>query len=473
MASDNESGASVPENPIDGSPTRPPVPPIRPEDYRIPGEPQPSADEGESIPWTADPDAHLSDVEPVEPPVVEVSGPLPVCDYTGENDEPCEEPVAERRWSSAAVITSASIGALVGGLLVSAVLVWALGLVPGTRPLATVGEQPVEQQAKQVTIKPGAAVADVSQAVAEKVLPSVVNVAIQQQAFNPFTGEQVEQEAGNGSGVIIREDGYILTNNHVIEGADRIIVTVGVEDKEAQVVGTDPSSDLAVLKIEGSGYPAAQIGSSKDLGVGQYVMAVGSPFGFERTVTVGIVSALNRSELIQGSNDLTTYTNLIQTDAAINPGNSGGALVNEQGHLVGINTLIQSTSGSSAGIGFAIPVDFAVDIADQLIASGSATHPYMGVSTESVTRSIAEQFGLPVQRGALVRFVQPQSPAEAAGLERGDIIVRIDERDIAGVEDVFAATREREIGTQVEVEVVRGDTRRTFEVTLGSDADRR
>ncbi len=217
--------------------------------------------------------------------------------------------------------------------------------------------------------------AEVSEAVAAKVVPAVVNVTVQQQGFDPFTGQNVRRDVGNGSGVIVREDGYILTNYHVIEGADSIVVTVGVEDKPATVVGIDTSSDLAVLKIEGDGYPAAEAGSSKDLRVGQYVMAVGSPFGLEKTVTVGIISALNRSSLVDGTNDLTTYTNLIQTDAAINPGNSGGALVDSLGRLVGINTLIQSPSGSvgapqSAGIGFAIPVDFAIDIAKQLIETG-------------------------------------------------------------------------------------------------------
>ena len=205
-------------------------------------------------------------------------------------------------------------------------------------------------------------------------------------------------------------------------------------------------------------------------------MAVGSPFGLEKTVTSGIVSALQRSEQVQqGANDLTTYTNLIQTDAAINPGNSGGALVDEQGKLVGINTLIQSPSGGvgaaqSAGIGFAIPVDFATSIADQLIASGKASHPYMGVSTQTIDESLAAQYGLPVQSGALVAFVQPDGPAENAGIERGDIITKIGDTDITGVADIFAGVREYKIGDTVTVEAFRNDQARTFSVTLGSDA---
>lgn len=447
------------------------------EDYRIPDEPEPDANEGESIAWMADSETHLADVEPVMPPAPPIEGPLPVCDYTGESDEPCEEPAQERRWSSAAVVLSAAAGAIVGGVLVAALLAWALGLLPGSRPLNALLPKDSREQTEtaKITINPGRSMADVSEAVAQKVVPSVVNVTVQQRAVNPFTGQQSSQDVGNGSGVIVRQDGYIVTNNHVVEGADSVVVTVGVQDKEARVIATDPSSDLAVIKIEGTGYPAVQLGNSKGLRVGQYVMAVGSPFGLEKTVTVGIVSALNRSELVGGGggNDITTYTNLIQTDAAINPGNSGGALVDAQGRLVGINTLIQSTSGSSAGIGFAIPVDFAMDIANQLIDNGKATHPYMGVSTDSVNRAIASEFGLPVESGALVRFVQPGSPAEAAGIKRGDIIVRIGEQNVTSVEDVFAAIRQRKVGDKVDVEVVRGDAQRTLALTLGSDADRR
>jgi len=446
-------------------------------DWHVHGEPEPLASEGEAVAWMADPDSHLDDIESHTPAPATTSEPLPVCEYTGDDDEPCEEPAVQRRWSSAAVVTAAAIGAVVGGVLVSAALMWVLGLVPGSQPLKTAernGSQPASQS---ITINPGQSMAEVSEAVASKVVPAVVNVTVRQEGVNPFTGQSVSQDVGNGSGVIVRPDGYILTNYHVIEGADSIMVTVGVEDKPATVVAVDRSSDLAVIKIEGTGYPAAEIGSSKDLSVGQYVMAVGSPFGLEKTVTVGIVSALNRSSLVSDQTDLTTYTNLIQTDAAINPGNSGGALVDARGRLVGINTLIQSPSGSvgapqSAGIGFAIPVDFAIDIANQLIETGKATHPYLGISSATVDQSVALQFGLPVDSGALVRFVQPGSPAETAGVERGDIIVSMGGRDITGVEDVFAVVRDHKIGDTLPVEVVRADTQRTFDIVLGSDADR-
>jgi len=444
-------------------------------DWHVHTEPQPDAAQGESVAWTADPGNHLTGIEAHLPDPHDIEGPLPVCDYTGDGDEPCEEPSVQRRWSSAAVVTAGSLGAVVGGVFVAVAVVWSLGLLPGSKPLRPLTEATTTPIAKSpaITINAGNNMAEVSEAVATKVVPSVVNVTIRAEGFDPFSGQSFARELGNGSGIIIRSDGYILTNNHVIDGADQIIVTVGVEDMPATVVGVDPSSDLAVLKIEGEGFPSVTPGSSQDLRVGQYVMAVGSPFGLEKTVTVGIISALNRSSLVDdGQADITTYTNLIQTDAAINPGNSGGALVDATGKLVGVNTLIQSTTGTSAGIGFAIPVDFAMDIADQLITTGRATHPYIGVSTATVDENVSAQFGLPVQSGALVQFVSPGSPAEVAGVQRGDIIVTIGGREITSVEDVFAAVREHRVGDKVPVEVVRGDIRQTFDVTLGSDADR-
>ena len=402
--------------------------------------------------------------------------PLPVCDYTGESDAACEEPARQKRWSSASVVTAASLGALTGGLLVAAAAAWAFGMMPGGRSVVASVTQAATQAATQkISITPLVQNLDVPTAVAKKVVPSVVSVTIQQ-TVTDFTGNQAFRKVGTGSGVIIRSDGHILTNNHVVDGADRVVVTVGLEDKVATVVGTDPTTDLAVLKIEGSGYPAVEAGSSKDLQVGQFVMAVGSPFGLEKTVTSGIISALQRSEQAQGqtANDITTYTNLIQTDAAINPGNSGGALVNERGQLVGLNSLIQSPSGGvgaaqSAGIGFAIPVDFAIDIANQLISTGKATHAYIGVSTETVDENLAAQFGLPMKSGALVRFVAPQAPAETAGIKRGDVIVKIGDARVGSVADVFAAIREHKAGETIPFELVRSGQVTIINVTLGSD----
>ena len=447
------------------------------------GEPGPTAPEPlPGVPpaapvWTPPPAAPAEpDYRPYTP---RPEQPLPVCDYTGESDAPCEEPAREKRWSSVAVVSSAGVGAVIGGLLVAAALVWAFGLLPIGHSDGVVGTPTTQSavNAGPITISTKPQSVDIAQAVAKKVVPSVVNVTIQQAAVDPFNGSKTYQDVGNGSGVIIRPDGYILTNYHVVEGADQIMVSVGVSNKVAKVVGVDPSTDIAVIKIDGSGYPAIDLGLSKGLQVGQWVMAVGSPFGLEKTVTSGIVSALQRSEQAQGlsANDITTYTNLIQTDAAINPGNSGGALVDENGRLVGLNSLIQSPSGGvgaaqSAGIGFAIPSDFAISIADQLISAGHATHPYMGVSTQTVSQDVASQYGLNVKSGALVRLVSPGSPAEKAGIKAGDIIVKIGDTAVTSVEDVFAANRSYKIGQTIPVEVVRGSQTLKLNVTLGSDA---
>lgn len=407
-----------------------------------------------------------------------VSSALPVCEYTGEpSEEPCEEPATARRWSSASVIIAAAGGAVAGGVLVALAVAFVFGAIPGIRPLADARQTAISSAGgSAVNINPESNLS-FSEAVAAKVTPSVVNVTTFQTRIHPYSGITETVETGNGSGVIIREDGYILTNNHVIEGADRIVVKLGVDDVEATVVGTDPSSDLAVLRVEGDGFPAIEIGSSEDLRVGQFVVAVGSPFGLDKTVTAGIISALQRSSTAGSAAYTTTYANLIQTDAAINPGNSGGALVDEQGRLIGINTLIESPTGSygvaqSAGIGFAIPVDLAMNVAEQLIETGRATHPYLGVSTATIDEAFAAQYDLAVDRGALVQFVEPGSPADKAGLKRGDIIVRIDGREVSTFEDVYAAIRSGTIGDELRITVVRSDTERELTATLGSDADR-
>lgn len=312
---------------------------------------------------------------------------------------------------------------------------------------------------------------DLSVQVAKKVLPTVVSIQVTgATAVNPFTGQE-SSAASSGSGVIIRSDGYILTNNHVIEAGQSVQVTAGTETYDAKVVGSDPSTDLAVLKIEATSLPAIKIGSSSNLEVGSYVMAVGSPFGLEKSVSTGIISGLGRSNLLEGASSITAYINLIQTDAAINPGNSGGALVDAAGQLIGINTLISSTSGSSAGVGFAIPVDSAMDIANQLIDSGKASHPFLGVSTQSVNEASAKQYGLPVNAGAYVVYTSPDSPAEKAGLTRGDIIVKIGNQDIDTTEDVFTAVRSGKAGEKVTIEYYRSNEKKSVEVTLGSDAN--
>lgn len=372
------------------------------------------------------------------------------------------------RHGGARIAVTALVAGLLGSALGAGAVAWSLGAVPGGKPAPQAQTESASRTKTTIVTDPEST--SLSQAVAEKAVPSVVNVVVYATSVNPWTGQKVTAQAGNGSGVIIREDGYIITNNHVVEGASRIVVTVGTEDKEAKLVGTDPTTDIAVLKIEGDGYHAIEKADSSAVEVGQYVMAIGSPFGLEKSVTVGVVSALGRSSVVDGTYSSAAYVNLIQTDAAVNPGNSGGALVDQQARLIGINTLIQSTSGDSAGIGFAIPIDLASDIAEQLITEGRATHPYLGVSTQTITGADAQQYGLSVDAGAYVAYVEPSSPADKAGVKRGDIIVEIADADIENVEDVFTTIRTHKTGEKVDVVVVRDEKSLTLTATLGSDA---
>ncbi|KAF0208919.1 MAG: putative serine protease [Actinobacteria bacterium] len=414
----------------------------------------------------------MSDYPESEPPVAPApDSPAPPAHV--DPAPPVAAPVPKERAPCGilAIVVAAIVGGIVGAVLVGVLLIVVLGY-PVSQTITEVS-QPVTTTVSD-TASVGASGQDASfaEAVATKLTPSVVNVAIKQTGVDRFTGQQVTQTVGNGSGVIIRQDGYILTNNHVVEGADAIIVTVGMEDLPAKVVGTDPSSDLAVIKVDKTGLPAVEFGSSANLRIGEPVVAIGSPFGLEKTVTTGIVSALGRSSVAQSASGITAYTSLIQTDASINPGNSGGALADADGKLIGINTLIQSTSGASAGIGFAIPVDFAKSVADELIATGRATHPFMGVGTVTIDANVAAQYGLATEAGALVQNVVEGSPAQAGGLKAGDIIVRIADKKVLSVEDVFTAIRSQKVGQTIDVLVVRDAGEMTLKVKLGSDAAR-
>jgi putative serine protease PepD len=360
------------------------------------------------------------------------------------------------------VIVTGLIGGLFGAFATTLAVTWALGVGPFE-------PEPTAPAAVAVDID-----GDVSPVVeiADRVVPSVVAVTVYELVRTP--AGMAYREFGSGSGVVYREDGYIITNQHVVTGADRVTVGIGVEDVEAEVVGSDASTDLAVLKVERTGLPVPEFGDSAGLQVGQIVVAVGSPFGLDKTITAGIISALSRSTLTIGATDVTAYTNLIQTDAAINPGNSGGALADEDGRVIGINTLIESPSGSvgapqSAGIGFAIPADFAIEAARQLIEAGCVVHPYLGVTTVTLDPNTIASFDLPVEAGALVQRVTPESPADVGGMERNDIVVAIDGQPVEGFADVFTTVRAREIGQVVEVEVVRGDETVTLDVELGAE----
>ncbi len=269
-----------------------------------------------------------------------------------------------------------------------------------------------------------------------------------------------EQPRGVGSGFILSADGFILTNAHVVEGADEVVVTLtDKREFKAKIVGADKRTDVAVVKIEAAGLPAVKIGDVNRLKVGEWVMAIGSPFGLENTVTAGIVSAKQR--------DTGDYLPLIQTDVAINPGNSGGPLINLRGEVVGINSQIYSRSGGYMGIAFAIPIDEAMRVSEQLRASGRVTRGRIGVQIDQVTKEVAEAIGLGQARGALVRGVEAGSPAEKAGVEAGDIITRVDGRVIEKSTDLPRVVGGLKPGTRSTLSVFRRGASRDLSVTIG------
>jgi S1-C subfamily serine protease len=386
--------------------------------------------------------------------------------------QPPQPPQPSRGWSGGAIVAAAVAGSIVGGILMAAAMLLVFGV-----------QAPTAQQQQQSTAAPSVSVATTGsetlsgdqpiEAVAARVTPSVVNVAIEQSVKNPFSGTNSTQIVGNGSGVIIRSDGYILTNNHVVSGASKILVSIGLNNVPAKVIGADAASDIAVIKVDKTGLTAATLGDSEALKVGEEVVAIGSPFGLDKTVTSGIVSALHRTGSAQDTaqSQLTIYPNLIQTDAPINPGNSGGALCDLTGRVVGINTLIQTGGAQqSAGIGFSIPINLAKQVADQLIASGKATHTFLGVSAQDVTPQNAAQLGVKATSGALVQDVQAGSPAAKAGLKRGDVITKIGSSPIANSQDMVAAVRSHKPGDKVAIVVDRNGTTVTIDVTLGSSS---
>jgi Do/DeqQ family serine protease len=255
--------------------------------------------------------------------------------------------------------------------------------------------------------------------------------------FRFFFGDRAQQQpqVGLGSGVIVSSDGYLLTNNHVIEGANEIEVQlVDGREAQAQLIGTDPESDLAVLKIDLDKLPVVAFGNADQLQVGDVVLAIGNPFNVGQTVTSGIVSALGRNRL-----GINTFENFIQTDAAINPGNSGGALVDAQGHLVGINTAIYSRSGGSLGIGFAIPTSTARQVMESLIRDGEVRRGWIGVEPRDLTPEIAQTLNLPIRQGVLITGVLQDGPASQAGMRPGDVVVRVGERAVTNTAELLTA----------------------------------
>lgn len=323
----------------------------------------------------------------------------------------------------------------------------------------------IQQSGPGITINANTDDMSLAEAVAAKTLPSVVNINVYAQAGQ---GANQLQQTSLGSGVVLTSDGYILTNNHVVNGGAAFEVVAEGETYPATVVGTDPSSDLAVVKVDGATLKPIEIGSSSDLVVGEWVMAAGSPFGMEQSVSTGIVSAVNRSYADQETGAI--YANMIQTDAAINSGNSGGALVDGEGKLIGINTLIMSPSGTSAGVGFAIPVDYAYAIAQQIMQGKPATHAQMGLHMITVNDQIAARFGLSVDEGAYVNSVNANGPAANAGLQEGDVIVKLDNELISDASELMLAVRSHMPGDVVKVTYIRDGQEFTTDVTLGSDS---
>ncbi len=321
---------------------------------------------------------------------------------------------------------------------------------------------------------------------AKRSVPSVVHVFTSQQVRTPrhpflddpffrhFFGDpeelQTQRRAGLGSGVIVSDDGYILTNNHVIEGADEIEVALNDGRKfAAQVVGADPDSDLAVLRIHaGAKLPVITFANSDGLRVGDVVLAIGNPFGVGQTVTSGIVSALGRSHL-----GINTYENFIQTDAAINPGNSGGALVDSNGYLIGINTAIFSQSGGSMGIGFAIPVSLARSVLEQIIRTGTVTRGWIGVEVQDITPELAESFNLRAPEGALIAGVMRGSPADRAGIHPGDILLAVAGKAVGNAQVMLELIAAQVPGQNVRMKLRRENKDIDVEVAVGKRPKRR
>ena len=286
--------------------------------------------------------------------------------------------------------------------------------------------------------------------------------------FRRFFGEQFTSkprkklQTSLGSGVIISDEGYILTNHHVIAGADEIqVVLSNGRNLKVEVAGTDPDTDLAVLKTDADDLPVITVGNAEHLQVGDVVLAIGNPFGVGQTVTMGIISATGRSQL-----GINTFENFIQTDAAINPGNSGGALINAYGDLIGINTAIFSKSGGSQGIGFAIPVTLAKGVMDQILKRGRVVRGWLGIAGQDITPELAKSFGLSEARGVLVSGVLEGGPADLAGIEPGDIITQINNRVPSSSHEILDIVSALPPGSSVKIQGWRGDLRMETEAIV-------
>ncbi|MGR3973406.1 MAG: DegQ family serine endoprotease [Candidatus Rhabdochlamydia sp.] len=283
----------------------------------------------------------------------------------------------------------------------------------------------------------------------------------------PPRGRQPQPQVGQGSGFLVSADGYIMTNNHVVKGADKIEVTLNDgQIQEAKIVGTDPRTDLAIIKIEkidNQNYPFLSLGNSENLEVGEWVIAIGNPFQLHATVTVGVVSATGRQGL-----RITDQEDFIQTDAAINPGNSGGPLINLEGNVIGINTAIASRSGGYMGIGFAIPSNMASHVMHQIMQKGSVTRGFLGVTPQPVDKEIAAGFNLSKAEGVLIASVEKDSPAEKGGIQQGDIILELNQKPIKSVDTFRNQISMMDPGSEVKLKIYRKGKTVNISVKLGS-----
>ncbi len=337
------------------------------------------------------------------------------------------------------------------------------------RYLAGAGVQVFEAPSPTGTQPPAGSLS----AAARTAAPAVVSINTSKSVRHPrsndpwfdfFFGDQGnQQQAGLGSGVIVSPEGYILTNNHVVEGADDIEVTLSDSRKtRAQIIGTDPDTDLAILKIDLDRLPVIVLGHSEEIAVGDQVLAIGNPFGVGQTVTSGIVSALGRTQL-----GINTFENFIQTDAAINPGNSGGALVDVQGHLLGINTAIYSRSGGSMGIGFAIPVSTAKQVLDGIVRDGQVTRGWIGVEPNELSPELAETFGVKASEGVIITGVLQDGPAAQGGMRPGDVIVRVEGKSVGNVAVLLNTVAGLKPGTPAQFDIRRGNQELALNIAPG------
>jgi serine protease DegQ len=324
---------------------------------------------------------------------------------------------------------------------------------------------------------PSLPVSDSYRVAAGRAMPAVVNILtskalreahplLKDPFFRRFFGDKLppdEQLASLGSGVIVSSDGYILTNYHVVEAADEI--EVGLADgrkARAEIVGTDPETDLAVVRIKEGNLPVMVLGHADEARVGDVVLAIGNPFGVGQTVTMGIISALGRNNL-----HINHFENFIQTDAAINFGNSGGALVDTHGHLLGINSAIYSQTGGSVGIGFAIPVSTAKTVLDAIIAHGQVVRGWIGVESQDITPELADSFGLARQHGAIIAGVVRGGPADRAGIRPGDILLGVDGRQVTSTSDMLNFIAQLEPDRKARMTVMRKNRQTTLDVLIG------